>query len=59
MWASKLAHDYASVLSLFLAVDGSDGVSVDVQPRVYDGRDYEPYAVNLVQKAFPRGAVLL
>ena len=46
MWASRLAHDYASVLSLFLAVDGSDGVSVDVQPRVYHGRDYEPYAVT-------------
>ena len=44
-WASRLAHDYASVLSLFLAVDGSDGISVDVQPRIYDGHDYEPYAV--------------
>ncbi|MDO4798555.1 MAG: hypothetical protein Q4A01_11130 [Coriobacteriales bacterium] len=54
-WASRLAHDYAGVLCLFLAVDGSDGVSVDVQPRVYHGRDYEPCAVNLVQKAFPRG----
>ena len=46
MWTSRLAHDYASVLCLFLAVDGSDGVSVDVQPRVYHGRDYEPYAVT-------------
>ena len=55
MWASRLAHDYAGVLRLLLAVDGSDGVSVDIQPRVYHGRDYEPYAVNLVQKAFPRG----
>ena len=41
-----IAHDYAGVLCLLLAVDGSDGVSVDVQPRVYDGRDYEPYAVT-------------
>ncbi|MBR3160982.1 MAG: hypothetical protein IKF14_18000 [Atopobiaceae bacterium] len=46
MWASRLAHDYASVLRLLLAVDGSDGISVDVQPRVYDGRDYEPYAIT-------------
>ena len=34
-WASRLANDYAGVLRLLLAVDGSDGVSVDVQPRVY------------------------
>ena len=45
-WASGLAHDYAGVLCLLLAVDGSDGVSVDVQPRVYDGHDYEPYAIT-------------
>ena len=44
--ASRLAHDYAGVLCLLLAVDGSDGISVDVQPRVYHGRDYEPYAVT-------------
>ena len=41
-----VGHDYAGVLSLFLAVDGSDGVSVDVQPRVYYGHDYEPYAIT-------------
>ena len=46
MWASRLAHDYASVLCLLLAVDGSDGVSVDVQPRTYDGHDYEPHAIT-------------
>ena len=56
-WASRLAHDYASVLSLFLAVDGSDGVSVDVQPRVYHGLDYEPYAITDSWEVVPGRAV--
>ena len=33
MWASALAHDYASVLSLLVAVAGSDGIGADVEPR--------------------------
>jgi hypothetical protein len=46
MWASRLAHEYRGVLELLAAADGSDGVSVDVQPRVYDGHDYEPFAIT-------------
>ena len=35
----------------------SDGVSVDVQPRVYHGRDYEPYAITESWEVVPERPV--
>ena len=44
-WASRLANDYMDVLLRLIGAEGYDGISVDVQPRVYHGDDYEPKAM--------------
>ena len=45
-WASHLANDYMDVLLRLIGAEGSTGISVDVQPRVYNGIGYEPHPIT-------------
>ncbi|MDO4797192.1 MAG: hypothetical protein Q4A01_04130 [Coriobacteriales bacterium] len=45
-WAMGLACDYTGVLAHFVAVDGSDGISVEVVPRIYEGHAYDERAIT-------------
>ena len=53
-WARELAIRYESVLLRLITAEQADGISIDVQPRVYDGHgDYEPYAIEDSYEVMP------